>query len=329
MSDTIALVGSETLMGRELRDLLAGNSLGADVRLVAGDDASSGVLSEHAGEAAVLTKLDLLAVTDVDVVILAGSPESSRTALDLAPGNVFIDLTHAAEENPRSRLRAPMVEPFDFRVAPDAIQSIAHPAAIALALLLGRIDTKFKLANWSAHIFEPASERGLPGVEELQQQAVSLLSFKPLPKKIFDNQLSFNLLSRLGEEAPVSLEQVEARIERHLATLLQNAGQTPMPSIRLVQAPVFHGYSFSVWIEFADHAPDPLELEAALGGDDVEVQSGDLEPPNNVGMAGQNGVAIGAITRDRNHPHALWLWMVADNLRLSAQNALLVAREIL
>lgn len=329
MSDTIALVGSETLMGREVRDLLAANSLGADVRLVAGDDASSGVLSEHAGEAAVLTKLDLLAITDVDMVILAGSAESSKTAIELSPGQAFIDLTHAAEDNPRSRLRAPMVEPFDFRVAPDAIQSIAHPAAIALALLLGRIDTKYKLANWSAHIFEPASERGLPGVEELQQQAVSLLSFKPLPKKIFDNQLSFNMLARFGEEAPVSLEQVEARIERHLATLLQNSGQSPMPSIRVVQAPVFHGYSFSIWTEFEGNVPEPSELETLLGSDDVDVRNADLEPPNNVGMAGQSGVAVGAITRDRNHANALWLWMVADNLRLPAQNALLVAREIL
>ncbi len=55
-------------------------------------------------------------------------------------------------------------------------------------------------------IFEPASERGTPGVEELQQQTVSLLSFKSMPKKIFDQQLSFNMLARYGEDAPVSLE---------------------------------------------------------------------------------------------------------------------------
>jgi aspartate-semialdehyde dehydrogenase len=38
---------------------------------------------------------------------------------------------------------------------------------------------------------------------------------------------------------------------------------------------------------------------------------------------------VGAVTRDHNHSNAFWLWMVADNLRLPAQNALLVAREIL
>ena len=35
---------------------------------------------------------------------------------------------------------------------------------------------------------------------------------------------------------------MEARIERHLASLLALTGQAPMPSLRLIQAPVFHGH---------------------------------------------------------------------------------------
>jgi aspartate-semialdehyde dehydrogenase len=54
-----------------------------------------------------------------------------------------------------------------------------------------------------------------------------------------------------------------------------------------------------------------------------------VEPPNNAGIAGQDGISVGALCRDGNNPRAVWLWMAADNLRLAAQNALLVAREIL
>ena len=36
-----------------------------------------------------------------------------------------------------------------------------------------------------------------------------------------------------------------------------------MPSLRLIQAPVFHGYSFSAWVEFVD-APDMEALESSL-----------------------------------------------------------------
>ncbi len=329
MSETIALVGSETLLGRELRDLLAQGSFGADVRLVAGADESSGVLAEHAGEAAILNKLDILAMTDVVTVILAGNVESSKLALELAPGKPVIDLTHAAEENPRSRLRAPMVELPGFQVDPDAIHSIAHPAAIALAILFQRLTRQHKLERWIVHVFEPASERGTAGIEELQQQAVSLLSFKPMPKKVFDTQLSFNMLAAFGDEAPVPLDEVETRIERHLATLMQNADRSPMPSLKLIQAPVFHGYSFSLWLEFAGDAPDRQALEALLQSENVSVHDEQLEPPNNVGVAGQDGIAIGAISRDRNNARAVWVWMAADNLRLAGQNAMLVAQEIL
>ena len=329
MSETIALVGSESLMGRELRELLGENSLGADVRLIASGDEASGVLAEQGGAAAVILQLNKISLADADVILAAGSPESTRTAIELAPQAALIDLTHGAEDAPRSRLRAPMVEPHDLRIPPDAIQSIAHPAAIALALVLNRVSTKYEVSNWVAHVFEPASERGTPGIEELQAQTVSLLSFKPMPKKVFDNQLSFAMLARLGEGAVVTLDDVETRIERHLATLLQNLGAKPMPSIRLVQAPVFHGHSLSIWMEFAGEAPEPAALEGWLASEEINVHEATLEPPNNVGAAGQSGISVGAITRDRNHARALWLWIAADNLRLAAQNAMLVAQELI
>ena len=53
------------------------------------------------------------------------------------------------------------------------------------------------------------------------------------------------------------------------------------------------------------------------------------DPPSNVGIAGQSGLSVGAIAADRNNPRACWLWLVSDNLRLAAENALAVAKEIL
>ena len=180
-------------------------------------------------------------------------------------------------------------------------------------------------------IFAPASEHGTAGVEELQQQTVGLLSFKSLPRAVFDSQLSFSLLARFGEEAPVALEDSELRIERHLATLLALPGEgcgAPMPSLRLIQAPVFHGYSFSAWVEF-DGNPGAEAIESGLVASSIEVRGGEFEPPTNVGHAGQGGIAVGAISIDRNQPEACWFWLVADNLRLSAENAVAVARQLI
>lgn len=330
---TIALVGSETLLGREVRDIVATGGIPVDLKPIADVEAESGLLTRVADEPAVVGGLTEENLSGARAILLAGSAESGRRALELAgdsPETPIIDLTLAAEDRPDARLRAPMVEPEEADASEAVVHVIAHPAAIALALFLRRLDSHDPIRRAVVHIFAPASEHGAAGVEELQQQTVSLLSFKKLPQAVFDTQAAFNLLARYGEEAPVPLEETEARIERHLATLLDWPGEgagVPLPSLRLIQAPVFHGYSFSVWVEF-EESPDLEMLESSLARDEIEVRGAEFEPPNIVGQAGQSGIAVGAITADRNHPDACWFWLVADNLRLAAENAVAVARQL-
>jgi aspartate-semialdehyde dehydrogenase len=323
--ETIALVGGETLLGREVQDVLGESALGSQLRLVAAEEEETGKLTEIAGEPAFLAKLDENAVEDAAVVILAGTRKSSREALNAKPSGLVVDLTYETEENPDACVRAPLAEDPDYDKGLSGPQVVAHPAATAIALVLARLHRTYPIASAIVHIFEPASERGKPGIDELQQQTINLFAFQPLPKKIFDAQLSFNMLAQLGEEAEEPLHEIEERIERHLATLLDRGDGVPMPSLRLIQSPVFHGYSFSLWIEFED-APPPSDIEEAVRGDTIDVRGSDLEPPNNVGAAGQRGISIGAVTPDRNNGNAVWMWMVADNLRLSAENAALLAR---
>jgi len=45
-----------------------------------------------------------------------------------------------------------------------------------------------------------------------------------MPRAVFDSQLSFNLLARYGDKAPVALEQSELLIERHLARCWRFSG---------------------------------------------------------------------------------------------------------
>ncbi|MDE3165221.1 MAG: hypothetical protein KGN36_05395, partial [Acidobacteriota bacterium] len=267
------------------------------------------------------------------VVILAGGAPSAVKALDLLgdpPESAVVDLTYSAEDRPEARLRAPAVEPPGEEAPEAAAHVIAHPAAIAMAIFLRRVHRNDPIARAVIQVFAPASEQGAAGVEELKEQTISLLTFKNTPRAVFDAQLAFSLLARYGQEAKAALEETEQRIERHLATLLALGGEgegAPMPSLRVIQAPVFHGYSFSAWVEFED-APEVEALESSLAMDGIEVRGGEFEPPNNVGQAGQGGIAIGAISPDPNAAGACWFWFVADNLRVQAENALAVVREL-
>lgn len=321
----IGLVGSETLLGRELRDLAAEKSFPAEIKLIASGEEEAGILTEVDGEPAVVGRLDAFALEDVQAVLLAGSPEASRQAIALPGSTPLIDLTYVADGDPQSVLRAPLIETRPPAAA--RLYSIAHPAATALTLLLGRLHRELPVARSVVTVFEPASERGKAGAEEMQQQTVNLLSFKALPKVLFDAQAAFTMLARYGDDAPEPLSRVQDRIIRHMEVLCANG--VPVPSLRLVHAPVFHGYSASLWIEW-ERNPGVEEIERILAQDNrIDVRGGLLEPPNNVGVAGQPGIAVGAIEVDRTNPKAGWIWMAADNVRLMADNAIAVAKELI
>jgi aspartate-semialdehyde dehydrogenase len=331
-NETFALVGSDSLLGREIRDLAATGGPEIQLRLIAADEEQAGALTRVGDEPTVVEFLQADSVMGARGVFLAGSTASGRKALQLVEdGTPIIDLTGVAEDRADARLRAPMVESEEEDAAGAAsVHVVAHPAAIALALFLRRVHHREPIHRAVVQILAPASEHGSAGVTELQLQTISLLSFKPLPQTVFGAQSAFSLLAGYGEDAPVKLEDSELRIERHLASLLALTGDgedAPMPSLRLIQAPVFHGYSFSVWVEFDDE-PDFGSLEGSLASGSIEVRSAEYEPPNNVGQAGQSGIAVGAITPDRNNPQACWFWIACDNLRLAAENALGVAREL-
>jgi aspartate-semialdehyde dehydrogenase len=81
-------------------------------------------------------------------------------------------------------------------------------------------------------------------------------------------------------------------------------------------------------VEFESN-PGVETIEATLATGSIEVRGGEVEAPNNVGQAGQSGIAVGAISPDRNQPDACWFWLAADNLRLTAENGVAVARQLL
>lgn len=328
----VAIVGGESLLGRELRDQLTEKGIDSELKLVGAEDELPGVIRVEEDEPIILTALDTETLQNARVLFLTGTAAASARALDMVAGSgakpAIVDLTFAAENRPEARLRAPMLETNRGVLAPSTIHVVAHPAAVVTAMILTRLQRAHRVSRVILHIFEPASERGQVGLNELQQQTRNLFAFKGLDKAVFDAQLSFNMLPRYGEEAPLRLEDVELRIERHIATLLGRQGITPLPSIRLVQAPVFHGYSLSFWVEFETN-PGVTAVSESLGTAQIEVRGADLEAPSNVGSVGQSGVTVGLIEQDRNAPKALWMWAVADNFRVAVDNAIEIARPLL
>jgi aspartate-semialdehyde dehydrogenase len=205
----------------------------------------------------------------------------------------------------------------------------AHPAALALALLLERMQRIAPVRAVFATLLQPASEAGRAAMDELHQQTINLLSFQSLPRTIYDAQAAFNLLSGLGDSAAVSLSAVEARVRRHYDALSE--GRWPALALQVIQAPVFHGHTFSIAIEL-ERPVNIAILEEALSGEHVDLVLEETDSPSNLASTGQNDVLV----RLRPEPDArnpsessrLWLWAASDNLRLHAQNAVACALDL-
>jgi aspartate-semialdehyde dehydrogenase len=203
--------------------------------------------------------------------------------------------------------------------------SIAHPVAIALATILRRLYSQAKVRRVVATAYLPASEWGREGIDELHKQTINLLAFHRLPQAVFDTQLAFNLLAQYGDEAPASLESVSARVAGDMTELLRLAPSIPSPSLRILQAPCMHGLGISLWMEFAQECAEETVAEI-FRAEAFDFRDRSAAAPSVVGMAAQDGIAIGAVERDASNGKAWWLFAAADNYRLMAQEAAALAR---
>lgn len=321
------LLGGDTLVGKELRDLVTERKLPVTLALVSSSQ-SDRILTEEEGDLSVMEPLEPETLEGASVLLLAGAAEANRAALEMAkhltPVPTVLDLTGQFEDAPESRLRAPLLENGRTEAFPPlTIHSVIHPAAAALSRLLWLLHPALEIRASVVNVFEPVSAHGKDGIDELHQQTLNLFSFQPLPKKVFDAQVSFNLLPRFGEDATEPVASGEQRMERHIASFLGRYG-VPLPSVRVMHAPVFHGYCQSIWLEFAE-TPSVEKIEEILREGGVDVRDSSMEPGSNVGVAGQSGLIVSDIALDRSHPRAAWIWLASDNLRTIVDNALLVA----
>jgi aspartate-semialdehyde dehydrogenase len=329
----IAIAGASTLLGRELKDALSESPLAAARMTLLDEESAQGQLDQVGDEVTVVQAIEPDAFEQVDFTFFAGSEDQTRKhwRQALRSGSTVLDLSGALDQETGVLVRAPWLG--SEAVTPDLFTPAvvpAHPAALALALLLDRLQMAAPVRFAAATLLEPASEFGRAAMDELHQQTVALLSFQSLPRAIYDAQAAFNLLSGLGETATVNLSAVEARIRRHYDAL--SAGRWPALALQVVHAPVFHGHTMSIAIEL-ERPVDISALEEALSGDHVDLVLEDTDSPSNLAATGQNDVLVRLRpeqqgSRNPTQVSRLWLWAASDNLRLNAQNAVECALDL-
>ncbi|MGA7081285.1 MAG: Asd/ArgC dimerization domain-containing protein [Terriglobales bacterium] len=317
----VVIVGAAALKGKEIAEILRERNFPAvDVRLL-DDDEALGQLEAVGDEMNFIQSIRSDQFERVDFAFFASDSRSTRSNWKVARelGNTIVDLSFALEDEAGASIRSPWIErqtghPIAPELQPGPVV-VAHPAATVLALLALRGAKAGKIQRMVATVFEPASENGQRAMDELHEQTVNLLSFQELPKNVFDIQVAFNMVAGYGPKSGLSLDAVAQRIRRHYGEIARGAANL---SLQVLQAPVFHGHGFSVYLEM-EKPIAVADFSQALAGEHV-VMSGAEDMPTSVSAAGQGDVLV-SVSPDANHKNGIWLWATTDNLRVAALSA--------
>lgn len=328
-SQRIVIAGASSLLGAELRSLLEESRFaGWDFRLV-DEEAVAGTLTEVDGEPAVIQPAGEESFARTKFVFFTGSPAFTRANLESArsSGAKVVDLSGALAGGKEIVTWFPKLEALRGAALKTdafayAIPSAAATAAAAAALGLGRVG----LQRLALVVFQPVSEAGRAGIEELESQTGQLLSFQKVGQQVFGTQVAFNLLDQFAATSSQKLTAVKERVRAEIQACLGE--KSVVPALQVVHAPVFYGTVFTALAELETRAD--LERIIASCKEAGFAISGEGEArPSNVSAAGESEIQLAKPEAEPCRSGSWWFWGAADNVRLPAWNAVKLAEKLL
>ena len=289
----VAIVGAETPAGARLRAVLAAAGFpGARLDLFGENVGDEAVLSEYAGEARLIQPAQASEIAGHAVVFLCERGEAARRLVREAPAGVaLVDLVGAAQDGDSSRTAARVLR-------------VPSSLALLLADLLRPLQAAFGIREGEAVVLRPAGDRGQPGLDELRDQTVSLLSFAPAPKDVFGRQLAFNVIPDGGHESS---------LEKEVAHLL--GWDSPRLTVTTAFVPVFYGHTVLLRLVPEGGAGTEV-LERALG--EAQGLRGPAPTTADTPIDAAEGARIDVARIREDGRGGLWLWAVAGDADAAA-----------
>jgi aspartate-semialdehyde dehydrogenase len=325
----VAIVGASSLRGKELKEVLEAGSFPAGQIRLLDEESLAGTLTEAGGEPVVIQAVNEESFHHVRLAFFAGEPAFALAHWEEAhrAGATVIDLSGGLADLPSAVAWIPALDSvFPPRKRSEGAVFFAPPTPAIVSCSVVAALASFGIERMVIVFLQPVSERGQPGIEELESQTVKLLSFQTIAQEVFDAQVAFNLMDRYGEASRERL--ADARISAARAVQRYLHGRAAVPAIQIIQAPVFYSTAFSIYAELRS-APDPEALARAAQAAGIQLAAAGDPPPTNVSVAGEPRPVMGSLARDPNVESGWWLWGAADNLRLATSNALQIAENLL
>ncbi len=328
----LALVGSDSLRGKEILSVLSAKKFPlASLELFDPDvEEEYSKLSQFRDEAKVVHSLTPAALEGLDLVFLAADAKTNLRYGRLAAEKEYtaIDLGEDFNADPKVPLVVSGVNDAAIRKDRPSLVANPNPATIMLAHLLASLRAGFGVARAVAVVLEPVSAYAEEGIQELAEQSQALLASSAMSKRVFSDQVAFNLLARTATPERSGLAPLESRVAAEVRRVLAPA--EPPVSLSVILAPVFHTYSIMAHVELGRDA-SAADVEACLKKNDMfRLPAGaEARAFSPVTVAGKDRIHLGPIKKDPAISRGFWVWSVADNLTVgSALNAYGIARAL-
>ncbi len=327
-SQRIVIAGASSLLGHEVKSLLEESLFaGWDLRLT-DEDETAGTLTVAGGEAALIQKVEEDTFSGARFAFLAGSVAFGKLCIGPAKqaGATVIDLSHASLADPDATPWFPKIETLSGKSASknDLVFGVFSVAGVVVTSLAMMLQSRYGLRRLVAVLYEPVSEVGRAGIEELETQTSQLLSFQSIGSPVFGTQSAFNMLPRYGAESKKDLSSKLREMRAEISAAIGDPEEDAKISVNLVHAPVFYRTTFSICVDL-EHDIDAMALAGACREAGFVIVPENEGGPSNVSVAGETSLYLREPQPEMTREKSWWFWGAGDNLRVPAWNAVKLA----
>ena len=327
----VAVAGATGAVGRTMISVLEERSFPVRSLKLLASERSVGTRLEFRGEKIAVEKLTAESFRGVEFALFSagGSRSEEFAPFAVSSGAVVIDNSNAF----RMRLDVPLVVP---EVNPHAAKKhqgiIANPncSTIQMVVALKPLHDQARIRRIVVSTYQSVSGAGQKAINELLDQARSLLKGDPLEKKVFPHPIIFNFLPHIDVFDDQGYTKEETKMIEETRKIMED--ESIAVTATTVRVPVVYGHSESVNIETERKltASEAREILRRAPGVVVVDDPRQNCYPLALDAAGTDPVYVGRIREDYSIPNGLNLWVVADNLRKgAATNAIQIAELLI
>jgi len=322
----LAIVGVTGLVGQEVLQVLAARHFPLQALLPVASAASQGQSLYWEGQEHPIIGLEAALARRPALAIFAVGTAISKTWAPrfAAVGTTVIDNSTAWRMHPGHKLIVPEVNG-DLLKPSDKIIANPNCSAIQLVMALAPLHKHYGLCRLVISTYQAVTGSGKAAVAQFMAERQGAADMP----HVYPHAIDLNVIPHIDDFLDSGYTKEEEKLANETQKLLGDR------SIRItataVRVPVLGGHSMAVNVELAKafDLTEVIRLLSSSAGIVVEDNPAQHRYPMPLHARHKDEVFVGRIRRDPSQPHALNLWIVADNLRKgAATNAVQIAEVV-